>query len=122
MRRQKRRPMHYNAFSLYDGTVLASYPIRKPTPKAIKYDKLRIDEDGVSKEWLETGKEFFDRNNSIRTRFQDIVSIRLNTRRTIREIVLPELVGLREELQVLQNQMKRIEQLLTGISPKPAEI
>ena len=91
MRRQRRRLIHYTAFSLHDGTVLASHPIRKPIPKAIKHDKLRIDEDGVSKEWLEAGKEFFDINNSIRTRFQDIVSIRLNTRRTIREIVLPEL-------------------------------
>ena len=121
MRRQARRPIHYSAFALRDGTIIASYPIRKPTPKAIKRDKLRIDEDGVSREWFTSSKEFFDFDKSVRIRLQDIISIRLNTRRTIREIMLPELAVLREEVQALGNQMNRIEQLLAVISLKPAE-
>ena len=82
-------------------------------PKTIKQDKLRIDEDGVSKEWLMSTKEFSDFDQSVRMRFQAVISNRLNTRRAIREMVLPELAELRKEIQTLRGQVQRIEQLLS---------
>jgi hypothetical protein len=60
MRRQRRRPRYYYASSLFDGTVLAAYPIRKPAPKIIKRDNLKIDEDGVCGESLRAGKHLSD--------------------------------------------------------------
>jgi len=114
MRRQRRRAMHYYARSLNDGTILASFPIRKPGPKIIKRDNLRIDEDGVCKELMDAGKALSDSNNETRFRFQNIVSTSLNTRRALREIVLPRLAVLQQEMGSLRAQMGRIEQLLTA--------
>jgi len=78
MRRQRRRRMHYRASSLFDGTVLAAYPIRKPTPKTIKRDKLRIDEEGVAIEWLGAGREVSNVQHENRFRFMNIIANRLN--------------------------------------------
>lgn len=103
MRRQKRRSMHYSAISLFDGTVIAAHPIRKPTPKTIKQEKLRIDEDGVCREWSDAGKELSDVHNESRMRFQNIISARLNTRRAIREIVCPYLLMLQKDMDHLRN-------------------
>lgn len=114
MRRPRRKPMHYSASSLFDGTVLAAYPVRKPAPKVIKRDNLRIDDEGVCVEWLRSGKELSDVNNDTRTRFQDIIATSLNTRRALREIVLPELAALREEVAAVRSHLERIEQLLTA--------
>ena len=112
MRRQKRRPMHYSAISLHDGTVIAARPVRKPTPKTIKQEKLRIDEDGVCREWPDAGKELSDVNNKGRTRFQDIIATRLNTRRAIREMVFPYLLKLEKDIDCIRNQLEQIQQLL----------
>ena len=114
MRRQKRRSMHYSAISLFDGTVIAAHPIRKPTPKTIKQEKLRIDEDGVYREWSDAGKELSDVHNESRMRFQNIISARLNTRRAIREIVCPYLLKLQKDIDHLCNQLDHIHQLLKG--------
>ena len=113
MRRPRRRPMHYSANSLFDGTVLWAYPVRKPTPKMIKRDNLKIDEEGVCSEWLGAGKELSDVNNDTRTRFQDIIATSLNTRRALREVVLPELAALRDEVAAVRSQLDRIELLLS---------
>jgi len=114
MQRQKRRPMHYSAICLYDGTVKAAYPVRKPIPKVIKRDKSRIDEDGVCHEWMQAGKELSDVNNETRMRFQDIIATRLNTRRAIREMVWPYLSKLQKDMQDVRNQLDHIEGLLRG--------
>ena len=112
MRRQRRKPLHYTARCLYDGTVIAAYTVRKPLPKIIKRDRLRIDEDGVCIEWLGPGRELSDVNNETRTRFQDIIATKLNARRAIREMVLPELATIRQEIATLRSQLDRIELLL----------
>lgn len=114
MTRLRRRPMHYLASTLHDGTVLAAYPIRKPSKRAFKEDHLRVDADGVTIEHAGAGGQLSDVQNDTRTRFQDIISVNLNTRRALRAMVLPGLVDLARELQVLHAQLERIEGLLTG--------
>lgn len=114
MRRERRRPMHYHAHTLHDGTVLAAYPVRKPMPKTIKRDNLKIDDDGVCQEWSDSGKQLSDVRNETRTRFQDIIAVNLNTRRAIREIARPHLAALQQEMKALHDQLNRIEQLLTS--------
>lgn len=114
MRRQRRRPMHYTGHSLHDGTVLAMYPVRKPTPHIIKRDKLKIDEDGVCQEFAGAGRELSDVHNETRMRFQDIIAMRLNTRRAIRELVLPHLLKLEQDLNDLHNRLDAIQGMLAS--------
>jgi hypothetical protein len=120
MRRPRRRPMHYSASTLFDGTVLAARPIRKPTPKIIKRDNLKIDEEGVCVEWPRSGKELSDIHNDTRTRFQDIIATSLNTRRALRELVLPELAALRAEVAAVRSQLDRIDLSLAEILHIPS--
>ena len=106
--------MYYSTISLHDGTVIATHPVRKPIPKTIKRDKLRIDKDGVCKETLFTGKELSDVTNESRFRFQDIIATRLNTRRAIREIVCPFLLKLQKDVDDVRSKLDHIQQLLRG--------
>lgn len=115
MRRQRRRPMYYTAGrSLHDGTILAAYPVRKPLPKTIKREKIRSDEDGVCKEFAGAGKELSDVHNETRMRFQNIIATRLNTRRAIREMVLPCLIKLQSDVNEIRNQLDQLQNLLSG--------
>lgn len=112
MRRQQRKSLHYHAEALYDGTVIAAFPIRKPLPKVIKRDHLRIDDDGVCREWLRAGQELRDPNNETRFRFQNIIATSLNARRALREIVLPRLTALQAEIAAVRTHLGHIEQML----------
>ena len=114
MRRQRRRPTHYHAISLFDGTVLATYPVRKPTPKAIKRDNIKIDEEGVCQELMEGGRQIVRSEEARRFRFMDVMANRLNARRAVREIALPEIAALREEVAAVRAQLDRIERAIQG--------
>lgn len=113
MRRQKRRPLYYYAHCLYDGTIVASFPIRKPAPKAIKQDNIKIDEDGVcDRGWYTAGKEYSDVNAENRFRFQDIMTNRLNTRRAVREMIFPYLKKLQKDIDEVNRKLENIQHLL----------
>jgi hypothetical protein len=113
--------MHYWASVLYDGTVLAAFPVRKPTPKRIKQDNLRIDEDGVCQGWLSAGKQLADGRDENRFRFQNILATSLNTRRALRELVLPRVSELHAEVVAMRAQIGHIEQLLQECLAKPGK-
>lgn len=104
-RRIRRRPTYYHVSCLRDGTVLAAYPTRKPTPHMLKRDGQRIDEDNVCSEFDRSGSELRDVNNDTRTRFQDIVANALNVRRAIRQLVLPRLDEIESQLAALRAQI-----------------
>ena len=112
MGRQRWRPMYFSAHTLNDGTVLAAFPIRKPSKQALKQNHARIDPDGVARVFADAGKDLSDVRNETRTRFQDIISTNLNTRRAIRKLVLPCLAETQEEVGKLSSQLDRIEALL----------
>ena len=112
MGRQRRRPMYFTAHRLHDGTVLAAYPIRKPSKQELKRERVRIDPDGVAREWADNGRNLSDIHNETRTRFQDIIATNLNTRRAIRELLEPRLAETMEEIAKLREQLDRIEALL----------
>ena len=113
MRRQKQRQIHYSAIALFDGTVLAAHPIRKPTPKSIKQDKIKIDEDGVcDKGWYDDGKQFSDTTFDNRFRFLDLMANRINMRRTIREMVFPHLTKLQNDIDEIHSKLDQIQQML----------
>ena len=109
MARARRRSLHYLAFTLYDGTVLGAFPIRKPSRQEFKRDKLRVDPDGVTIEHAGSGSELRDVRNEERTRFQDLIAANLNTRRAIRAMVLPELADIQLEVRAMRAQLDRIE-------------
>lgn len=114
MGRQRRRPMHFSVHRLHDGTVLAAYPIRKPSKQELKQERFRIDTDGVAREFADGGRNLSDIHNETRTRFQDIIATNLNTRRAIRELVLPRLDEVSEEVSKLRIQLDRIEAIVSG--------
>jgi len=115
MRRQKQKPMHYFTICLYDGTVIGCHPARKPTPKKIKQDNISLDEDGAFSTWLDSGKDLSDVHNQNRFRFHDIISNRLNTRRAIREIVMPEIIKIQVEIDAIHKQLYQIQSMISGI-------
>ena len=121
MGRQRRRPTYFSAQRLHDGTVLWAFPIRKPSKQELKREHVRIDPDGVAREFAGSGRELSDVYNETRTRFQDIIATRLNTRRAIWELVLPRLTKTMEEVGKLRAQLDRIEALLiSGQAHSPA--
>lgn len=105
MRRQKRRSMYYSAHSLTNGTVLAAFPVRKPIPRTIKQEKLRIDEYVVCREWLWAGKELSDVSNENRIRFHDIIATNLNMRRAIREMTCSYLFKLQKDIDDMRTKL-----------------
>jgi len=110
MRRTRRRALHYSAHTLYDETVLAAYPVRKPSPQRIKRDHLRIDADGVAIDFSGAGRELSDVHNDTRMRFQNIIATNLNTRRALRALVLPPLQELQAEVAALRAEVAALRQ------------
>ena len=108
MREIRRRPIHYSVSCLHDGTVLAAYPIRKPSARILKRDGRRIDDDKVCVEFPGSGMELSDVRNETRTRFQDILANALNTRRAIRALLSPELNSLADEIAQVRSQLAQI--------------
>lgn len=118
MKRERRRPMHYLASDLFDGTVLAAFPIRKPHPRSLKRDGTRIDPDGVADGSSRGGKHLGDPQYDDRTRFQDIIANRLNTRRSIRELVVPPMAKLQEEVTSLRAEVARLAELVAALQSR----
>lgn len=112
--RSPKRPMHYLVRRLNDGTVLAACPIRRPAPRIMKRDGLRVEADGITRVHSGAGKELSDWNNETRFRFQDIIATNLNTRRAIRELVLGPLIELRKEMAELRAEVDRLHGLLSA--------
>lgn len=107
--------MHYHANCLYDGTIVAAFPIRKPIPRKIRQDNIKIDEEGIcDRGWYSAGRGFSDVHMENRFRFMDIMANRLNARRAMREILVPHLLKLEEEVGILHRQLDRIEELLVN--------
>ena len=112
MKRKRCRPIHFSTIDLYDGTVLAAYPIRKPHLKMLKRDGIRIDPDGVADGGSQDGRHLGNPRHDDRTRFQDIIATRLNTRRAIRELVLPPMAKMQDDIDALRAEVTRLADLL----------
>lgn len=106
--RPRRRPIYYIAVTLHDGAVIASYPTRKPPPKEMKRHAYRLDADGILNDKSQPGFGIGSWEYENRFRFQDILANRLNTRRAIRELVLPVLEDLRQEVAALRAEIAQL--------------
>lgn len=116
MRRKRRKPIYFEASSLYDGTVLAAYPVRKPTAKMQKQGSFRLDADNIGSEFVGAGGELSRIEHDNRFRFQDIIANRLNVRRALRDLVLPRIESLEERLAGIESGLNRLEQILKAAS------
>ena len=110
---RRRKPVYYTASSMNDGTVLAAYPVRKPAARIMKRDGDKLDDDGVCKEFVGSYVRSFDFNDPGRFRFFDIMANRLNTRRAIREVVLPELKVIQAEVAALRDEVRELKTVLS---------
>jgi hypothetical protein len=108
MSRNRRRPTYYHVHCLRDGTIIAAYPVRKPTPHTLKRDNRRIDDDNVCAEYDTSGDQLRDVKNDGRTRFQDIISNALNVRRAVRQLVIPHLNELASQLAAISAHLERL--------------
>lgn len=114
-RKPQRRPVHYVTFSYRDGAVVSCHPTRKPTKKRLKSTGERIDEDLVCQEFLYGCDNFTEWPTENRVRTADLLANRLNMRRSLRELVLPELAALKASLVELDERLDRIETVLADL-------
>ncbi|MFA9476951.1 hypothetical protein ACERK3_01465 [Phycisphaerales bacterium AB-hyl4] len=107
------RPAHYVAFGLKDGTVFGALQTRKPLKKSLRKGE-NIDPDGVYRFHM------YDHTRDLPANLPDRdwiiqntgIAGRLNTRRALRDLVLPKLDELQREVDTLTSQLTRIEEKL----------
>jgi len=84
----------------------------------MKRDHQKLDEDNVCREFKESFIDTFTSDNPGRFRFFDIMANRLNTRRAMRQLVLPQLESLHAELAELRGQIRDlVARLAEGLAP-----
>lgn len=121
MRRPRRRLKHYTVISLSDGTILAAYPSRKPNPRIMKRDGMTVDADGVVSEVVYPGSDLSDPSNEKRTRFQDVITNRLNARRAVRELAVEPIDALRRDISGLREEVRCLAAALEHLTGVPVQ-
>jgi hypothetical protein len=111
-RKTRKRAIHYVTFIFADGAAVACTPTRRPSKKRIRDEGIHIDADHVVREYKYSSKEFDLASDRQRIRMADLLSNRLNGRRTIRELVLPVLANIETALGSLSERLERIERTL----------
>jgi hypothetical protein len=111
-RKPRRRPVHYITFAFRDGAVVGCLPTRKPSAKRLKEDGIRVDPDLVCREYLYGASNLQTWELEQRVRTGDLLTNRMNMRRTVRELVLPGLAEIREALLAIHGRLERIEQMV----------
>lgn len=110
-RRKKshRRKVYSVTFGFSDGAVTACAPERKPSPKRMKEDGIHICPDGVFREYKYSPTDWHSWEDEQRVRAVMVLANRLNTRRAIRELVLPELTAIQTAIADVRERLERIE-------------
>jgi hypothetical protein len=116
-RKVRRRPVHYLNFAYRDGAVVSSTPIRKPSKRKMKEDGLRVDDDLVCQEYLYGCDQFMDWEMDFRVRVSNLLANRMNMRRTVRELVMPELASIQATLADVVGRLSQIEAALANTQP-----
>ena len=108
-RKPARRKVHYFTSGFSDGAVISAGPDRKPSAKALKERGLRVDSDGVFCETRYGPSEWHLWDDQQRVKVVTVLANRLNTRRAIRELVLPELASIQKTLANIQRRLDKID-------------
>lgn len=113
-KRPRRRMVYSTTFGFHDGSVIGCGPDRKPSKRRVQADGIHIDADGVFREITYSPTYWHSWSDEQRAKAVGILAIRLNTRRAIRELVLPELAALNEVLLEIEKRLTRIEKALSS--------
>lgn len=102
---RKRTPVHYVSLSFHGGASYSASPDRKPSKKnCLAQD----DPDLVNREYFD-GKEQYEKfPDDARRHVGAILATRINTRRAIRDLVLPELEAIKQSLSELHAKVDRL--------------
>ncbi|MCU0980787.1 MAG: hypothetical protein MUF25_16680 [Pirellulaceae bacterium] len=119
-RKPRRRMVYSYTFGFQDGSVIACGPERKPFERRIKEEGIHIDEDGVFREALYSPTSWHSWNDEQRREAVTILANRLNMRRAIRDLVLPELKELKTVLLDIEKRLRQIEQAIAKADRRDA--
>ena len=111
-RRKPRRPVHYVVTAYRDGAVVGCHPERKPSARKLKEDQLKIDDELVFWELSYGADEFAAWELDQRVRTADLLSNRMNMRRTVREVLMPQLASIQATLVDVAKRIARIKAAL----------
>lgn len=115
-RKPRKLPVYYVTMGYRDGAVVGCYPDRKPPDRILKRDNERVDPDLVFSEGHYKADGFAGCDLEHRIRRSDILSNRMNMRRTVRDLVLPKLAEMEITLASLKEQLDRIERAIASLS------
>ncbi len=113
-RKPRRRDVYSKAFVFPNGAAFSCAPDRRPSARQIKYDGIFVDEDFVFQEFKYKSSDWYGWPDQERRELCQIMAIRLNTRRAIRELVLPELKAIQSAMESLISRLSSIEQRLNN--------
>jgi hypothetical protein len=108
MAKPVKRPTYYTAICLRDGTIICALPTRKPIRRILKRDKKSIDVDNIIESWRTSGIEYRTTEMEQRVRVMDIMTNSLNTRRNLRDLVLPTLDAIETRLSRIEATLERM--------------
>lgn len=115
-RKKRRSQVHYLTFGYRDGATTNCLAKRKPRDKELKDMGDHVDADFVYREYHHGFNEIYEWGEAQRSRASDTLANRINTRRAIRELVLPELEAIQKSLASLHDRLDQLEQ---QINPSP---
>jgi hypothetical protein len=102
---------YFTVFALKDGTVASVLESRKPSKRALGRGK-RIDDDGVYREYVTDATTYDNHTDAQRIQKHITIATAINVKRALRQLVVPRLDRLAEQVSALQAQLDRIEQKL----------
>ena len=103
----RKQMCYYRVEATKDGIVVFVYPSRKPR-KSSHDAKPRIDEDGIYTWWTVADDRSY-LNDIGKGVFQSVLATAINTKRIVREIILPRLQHMEERADKVMEQIERIE-------------
>ena len=108
-RKPRRRMVHSVTFGFHDGAVIACGPSTKPSNRRIKEEGIYVCPDGVFSEHYYSPTYWHTFKLEERREITATLANRLNTRRAIRELVMPQLEAIQQALDSISKRLEQIE-------------
>ncbi len=99
---------YFTVFALRDGTITTVLESRKPRQDQLRRGQ-RIDEDGVYQEHTTDARTYENHTDAQRIQKHITIAGAINTRRAIRNLLLPKLKEISEQLFAVQERLDAID-------------
>ena len=112
MPRNKRAAVHFVSSSFPGGASFSAHPDRKPYVKKGKKKDIfspQDDPDLVCYEFFSSANDFKELPDQSRLHVSGVLANRINARRALRELVLPQLEAIQKSLDALHARLDRLE-------------